>query len=145
MTKPIVDNDGSMIEPGLHDGLLYGIVTHPDKDELTLLCRDVEGTEFRIVVPEIVRLTVYEFMEGNIILDVSIHEGDNCPRESIRKAYGYDLTTGLEYLEMRMKEVRDGRWTLLEIDTSYGCELFAVSKAPADRITVEQVGRSGLP
>jgi hypothetical protein len=39
----VVDREGSLRDPGLHDGLLLGIILSPDGDELTLLCRDDGG------------------------------------------------------------------------------------------------------
>jgi hypothetical protein len=133
----VLDGEGILRDPGLHDGLLLGIVLSPNGDKLTLLCRDVDGKEFRLTIPELVRLRVDEFMLGNIIFDVSIREGDNCPPESVQRAYSYDDDSARKYLPSRLKEIRDGRWTLVEVGTSYGCELFALSRAHADQITAE--------
>src|SRR5579864_54913 len=92
--RPVIDSEGIMTTPDLHDGLLLGIILSPDGDELTLLCREVDGTEVRLTVPEIVRLRVDEFLQGNIISDVWIREGDRCPQESVRRVFGYDDEEG---------------------------------------------------
>jgi hypothetical protein len=132
-----VDRKGRVTDPELHDGLLVGIIMQPDQDELTLLCRQVDGREIRITIPEIVRLRVDNFLQGNIIFSLLIHEGDACPTPSVRRVYSYDDDDeARRYLSSRIKEIKDGCWTLVEVNTSYGCELLALSRARADRIAV---------
>jgi hypothetical protein len=48
----------------------------------------------------------------------------------------YDEDEAARYLPEKMKEITDGGWTMLEISTSYGCELAALSKAHADKMII---------
>jgi hypothetical protein len=60
---PIID-DGRLIDPEFHDGLLLGIVLSEDREDLTLFCRREDGKDFSLVVPQIDRLRVDNFLQG---------------------------------------------------------------------------------
>ncbi len=124
------------MDPDFHDGLLLGIILSPDREELTLLCRRVDGKDFSVVVPQLVKLRADNFFEGNIIYDISIHEGSECPADAVLKIFNYNDDESQKYLGDRVKELVQGKWTLLTLTASYGCELLAMSKAPADKIAV---------
>ncbi|HEY6418986.1 MAG TPA: hypothetical protein VIX59_08285 [Candidatus Binataceae bacterium] len=132
----VIDPDGTLIDPEFHDGLLLGIVLSPDGGDLTLLCRRVDGRDFSLALPRLVRLRADNFLEGNIIFGISIYEGDSCPPEDVRWVWDYNDEHAQQYLPKHMKDITDERWTLLKVTTSYGCELVALSKAHADEITV---------
>jgi hypothetical protein len=133
----VVDREGILRDPGLHDGLLVGINLRPDKEELLLDCRSVDGKDIRLTLPKLIRLRVDNFLQGNIICDISIHEGDRCSPQAVKRVYGYDDDDAQKWISTNMKEIIDGRWTLVEVSTSYGCELVALCGAHADQITAE--------
>jgi hypothetical protein len=137
--KLVIEPDGCLMEPNLHDGLLLGIVLSEDRGDLTLICREVDGKEFRLVLPKLKRLRVDKFLEGNIIFGISVYEGERCSPERVNWLFDYNDEHSRQYLPRHLKDITDGGWTLLEISTSYGCELVALSKAHADEITVNEI------
>jgi hypothetical protein len=131
-------DDGTLLEPEFHDGLFTGIILSEEKGDLTLICKPVDRKEFNLVVPKIDRLRVDYFLEGNTIFEISIHEGASCPASSVECLFNYNEEHARQFLPRHMKEIVDGSWTLLEVSTSYGCQLAALSKAHADEITVSE-------
>jgi hypothetical protein len=101
-------------------------------------------------VPQLIRLRLDRFLQGNIILQVSIREGDQCQPESIKRVWGDDYNDDDAELQRHLpdwaKEIRDNNWTLVEISTSYGCELFALSRSRVNEIMFsEGFGSSESP
>jgi hypothetical protein len=86
----VIDGNGTVTDPDFHDGQLLGIVLSPDREDLTLYCRRVDGRDFSLMLPRIVRLRVDNFLEGNIIYEISIREGDRCPAEAVQRLWNYD-------------------------------------------------------
>jgi hypothetical protein len=134
----VISAEGALIEPQPHDGLLLGIVLSEERKDLTLLCRQEDGKDFRLVIPKLGQLRVDNFLAGNIIFRISIYEGERCPKEIVRWMYNYNQDHARQYLPKHTEEIVDGGWTMVEITTSYGCELVALSKAHADEITVSE-------
>jgi len=135
MKAPVTDRCGIVIEPDLHDGWLR-IILSPNGEDLTLLCRSIDVKDFSILVPELVKLRVENFLEGNIIYEVKIREGGECPAVAVQKVFNYADDEVGKYLPGRMKEIVHGKWTLIELTASYGCELLALSKARGHQVTV---------
>ena len=99
--KPRIKPEGVVIEPDLHDGLLLGLILSEDRKDLTLLCRHVDGREYKLTVPELHCLRVDNFLEGNIIFEILVREGDQCPAELLQKVSSYDDDTAREHLPAR--------------------------------------------
>jgi hypothetical protein len=122
--------------PDLHDGFLDGIYVSTDK-KLILNCRDVTNRPWVITVPRIRRLKADNFSEGNIIFEVNIYSGQDCPVNLIRKLQGY-LNEGSEsLLAGDLKIIAENNWTLVEVTSSYGCELLALSEAGPESVVAE--------
>ena len=134
----VIGDDGTLLEPEFHDGLLMGIILSEEKGDLTLICRRVDGQEFDLVMPKIDHLRVDNFLQGNVIFEISIYEGANCPADRIRWMFDYNEEHARQFLPMHTREIVDGGWTLLKVVPSYGCELVALSKAHVDEITVSE-------
>lgn len=124
--------------PDLHDGYLEGILVSKDKN-LILSCRDVTSREWLITVPKLHRLKADNFSEGNIIFEITLYVGDNCPHILIRKLQGYREEKAAESLSNDLEKISKGNWTLVEITSSYGCELLALSEAEASFVTCKCV------
>jgi hypothetical protein len=135
--KPILDRNKVLIDPELHDGQLLGIIVSPDREDLTLYCRRTDGVDIAVTLPDLIRLRVDNFLEGNIIFEISIREGEQCSADAVRKLWNYDETEAGQHLATLMKEIKDGGWSLIELSSSYGCELLAMSRAHADQIIVK--------
>jgi len=134
--KAVLGVEGVLIDPQPHDGLLLGIVLSEERKDLALLCRQGDGKDFSLVVPKLERLRADNFLAGNIILRISIYEGERCPAAIVRWMFDYDDDEARKHLANHMKAITDGRWTVVEITTSYGCDLVALSEAHADEIMV---------
>jgi hypothetical protein len=134
--RPKVNERGVLINPDLHDGLLVGLVLSPPKS-LTLVCKTVDGTDCNVVVTKIEHLRADNFLQGNIIFEICIYEGRNCSLDALKKLYAVKEDQQLDrFLPDAMAKIIRERWSLLELGSSYGCELLALSREPHDRIIV---------
>jgi hypothetical protein len=122
-----------MQTPDFHDGSLTGIIL-PEAETLELRCADVNGRRYILRLPQLVSLRADNFREGNIILDASVYESD-FPPELIKKVFGEDANGEPAWLAGRIEALREGSWTLLELTSSYGCELLALARG---RLSVER-------
>lgn len=113
-------------DPNLHDGSLTGIMLQAGS--LELVCASVEGKRYSLRVGELVRLRADNFLEGNIIFDIRVFMGPDCPRELFRRAYGAITSQEEPALDRKLDEARNEGWTLLSLESSYGCELVALAK-----------------
>ncbi len=133
-----VDKDGVVTNPDFHDGDLLGIFTPRDPAELTLFLRTDEGIGFKLTIPDVVRALANNFSEGNIVLQLIITEGGKVSAEAVRKLFHYDDAQPTKPMPDQMKQIADEGWTLVEVTSSYGCELLAISRAHADKLKVER-------
>jgi hypothetical protein len=146
------DHERRLVDPNLHDGKLVGLVMSEPASELgrnlTLLCKTAAGNICNLTVPNIDRLRADNFLQGNIIFDVHVWEGQDCPIEKMKELYlCYFEPHGGKYIVLenevdkllatKIEKTRSEHWTLVAVSSSYGCELFAMSRDPADRITIQ--------
>lgn len=121
----------------LHDGTLDGLRVTPEGSDLILACRDVEGRSWRITIPAIDRLRATEFWAGNIIFGLFAYVGEGIPEKLVQAL----LQPSRVSPEVQVRRYREGmignQWTLIELTCSYGCELWAASKAGPEAIVVE--------
>jgi len=117
-----------------HDGYLDGLRVLPEKS-LILFCRQVDGKKSIITVPRIESLWASQFKEGNIIDSINFYRGNGCPEKLIRRVQGYTCQSPVEYFEKDMAEIIKNNWSLMELTTSYGCELLALFSSSEDRVT----------
>ena len=141
--------NGVLTSPDLHDGSLVGMVLAANGD-LSLFCRAVDAKLYKLVVPAVERMRADNFLQGNTIFEISVYEGEDCPRKALEDLYCY-TNEAREHLYSRNdnlmgtwipaqleKITREG-WTLISLGSSYGCELLALSRLPAERITISEV------
>jgi hypothetical protein len=115
-----------LLSPDLHDGFLRGVVLG-DQEIVELLCSDVDGRRYVLRLPKLMALRADNFLQGNIIFEVNVYTTD-FPQDLIKRVYGADGDGEPDWLSARLQEMRDQSWTLLEITSSYGCELLALAK-----------------
>ena len=120
---------------GVHDGYLKGVMLC-EPEELHLTFTNLGGEKYRLVVPCLDRLKADNFLQGNIVLDVGFYEAQSCPDYILRQAYGYDEEAAGKYLPVHLQKMNGQPWTVLEISSSYGCELVAVFNAPVEAAVV---------
>jgi len=115
-------------DPDLHDGRLLAMEVRGNS--LLLRCTAVDGQEYAVTVGDLVRLRADNFLQGNIIFELLIFAGSNCPEDLVRSVY--QLRTDDKWIGVAMEEIRRERWTLLQLESSYGCSLVALSKGAVD-------------
>jgi hypothetical protein len=125
---------GTLKAPDLHDGQLTGI-SMGDDETLTLYCSSVGGGSCTLRIPNVTRLRADNFREGNVIFEVNVYEGEECPEALVGRLYNEGQNGG--NLASHMLEIRQKRWALFELTSSYGCELLALSRRSAIGITIE--------
>jgi hypothetical protein len=124
--------------PDFHDGLLEGVTLSPEKT-LCLQLRAVSGERWAIYAPNLRRLKADNFCEGNIIFEFNVYSGRDCPEALIKKLQGYSGENASHRLAGDLRQIADENWTLLEITSSYGCELLALSEANPDSLGVVEL------
>lgn len=126
--------EGVIIAPELHDGELTGIVlsSHGERSDLLLYATSCEGPRFKIEIPNIVRLRVDNFLEGNIIFELELFEGMQISTKDLQDVYLSD-----DYSDVWLGEGGRAAHCLLKVSTSYGCEGRALFEAPASAVYFE--------
>ena len=120
-------------EPDLHDGKLLGLKITKEKI-LQLDCIDVFGTNWNILIPKIERLRATNFLEGNIIFEINFYQGSNCPPNLVKELFGYTEDEPNNYFKGSMSDIKKRNLILVEMTSSYGCELLALSSAERSSI-----------
>jgi len=111
--------------PTFHDGDLVGIVLLPDK-QCALFIRDTLGTMHNLVLTGVERLRAENFLEGNIILDITILTGDAITDDDLLFAVSMDKDpagTKQSHFTIWRERVRDQGLCLVQLSASYGCTL----------------------
>jgi hypothetical protein len=122
----------------LHDGYLHGIVVYGEK-MLVLFCTTVNGKDCTVTIPGLVRLRANNFNEGNIIFELNFHRGSACPSDLVGKLRGYDLKDA-ERLSADLRNIGERNWTLLELTSSYGCDLLALFDGAPEAVQYDAGG-----
>ncbi|MCX6972329.1 MAG: hypothetical protein NTV93_19570 [Verrucomicrobia bacterium] len=120
--------------PDLHDGYLIGIILSGNKT-LALHCRDVKNRTYEICIPKIQSLKADNFLEGNIIFEINLYSGSECSPELVAKVKSYNNEAST-FLQRDLELIASQKWTLIELVSSYGCDLLALSQAGVEEIHV---------
>jgi len=88
------------------------------------------------------RLKADNFSEGNIIFEINVYAGHECPAELIQKLQGYTKEKAADLLSGDLMKITAHNWTLVELTSSYGCELLALSEAEAESVVAESLNCS---
>ena len=111
-------------DPELHDGTLCSIeLTEPSG--LVLQCVTDDGKAVRIVGEGLVRLHANELRERNIIFEVRIGGADDYTQTALARLF-FEHPGGTQ----KGRDVIAAGGCLLEIESSYGCELVALFSGP---------------
>lgn len=113
-------------DPDLHDGSLEGVMLRDGA--LELVCRHETGVEWRVRLGSLERLRVRDFREGNIINELFVFKGSNCPDEIVSLAYGLDKAPQQPWFEAVRQQVRKEEWVLLYMHCSYGGDVVALAQ-----------------
>lgn len=112
----------SLLEPNLHDGHLLGITLPlPGRAELAVV--DVERRAYCIALDGVLRLCAKDFMQGNIILDVTVGRGEQVTPADLAQLEESGCDTKWVYGKIVGESL-----FVLQLAPSYGCSLTAVAK-----------------
>ena len=117
-------SDGVLMSPEFHDGYLKGIMLEAN-DQLSLHCEDIDGNRGHLLIPNLVSLRSDNFRQGNIIFEFRVYSGEQIPRRLIAKVE-YFVEPVEDSINKRVSEIAQNGWSLLELGSSYGCELLAL-------------------
>jgi hypothetical protein len=112
--------------PDFHDGALTGLRV-VDKSTLELYCSTHEGDPYTVSLPGLEALNVDNFLQGNIIFEIELFTA-NFPIELVKRAFSLSAEENPPWLQQKITQMTDEGWTLLELSSSYGCELAAIAK-----------------
>ena len=107
-------------DPALHDGRLRGIELTDDSG-LLIKCSTEDGIAVRIVGDGLVALMATDFKEGNIIFEVRFSAADSDSEVALARLFG-GHAGGIQ----KGNRVLSANGRLLEVASSYGCELVAL-------------------
>lgn len=119
----IVATDGTLNSPALHDGRLLELIAYPDQ-HLLLLTTDVRERFHCIVLKCVERSRADDFREGNIILDITVHSGQNVRLEDV--AYAFGVKKDDPSLFRIRNRIAADKLTVVCVNPSYGCSFVAV-------------------
>ena len=113
-------------DPDFHDGLLTGIRV-VDGSRLELSCATIDGEPYLLSFSGLESLRADNFLKGNIIFEVEVFDSE-LPPDLVKKAFGIDGDEQAAWLEAKLAEMKKGGWTLVEVSSSWGCELVALGR-----------------
>jgi hypothetical protein len=131
----VLDNQGLLRQPNLHDGFVDGIYLKSDK-AVQIMLRDLRDHRFLMELSGVEALTCNEFKQGNIISVIWIVRGmppsaDTLallfepPHPAVDQKYRDQHKS---FIEQQVGRIKDGVVTLVSIEPSYGCELVALAE-----------------
>ena len=126
-----IHENGYITDPDFHDGYLTGIRV-VQENTLVLFLTHVDGRAFVLQAPDLYRLKADDFLNGNIIFDMEVASGAECPFDELKTLCEYDGYDEDHFADFYSKVCQDN-WTYLTIDSSYGCTLSALHSVPFDQ------------
>lgn len=128
-TKVLCDHNQS---EGFHDCCIMGVYSDnvsARKAEISIQCPSC-GARLTVVMDKIVRMSVHDFWEGNIIRDIVHYEWPDMPVEWLRDLYhAGDFEIPSEMFGRILDSIRDEKMVLVHVRPSYGCEILALCKS----------------
>jgi hypothetical protein len=120
----LYDNGGMHGLPDIHDGFFDGLLVSEEKTA-HLFLRTCAGRRSTVVLKDVERMSVRNFMQGNIIFDVLLVEHANLTIAHIEQAYQLQPSQA-ELAQKLLEEAQRRKLLALEINPSYGAELTAL-------------------
>ena len=109
--------------PDFHDGHLTGLVLVDGR--LDLYCATVQGEEYVWRIRQLRRLCAESFREGNIIFEITLHPAHTVPA-LVTRAFGHSGAEEPKWLSVESARLQNVGGSVIEVTSSYGCELIAV-------------------
>jgi hypothetical protein len=133
-----IHESGYITDPDFHDGYLTGIRVR-DNHLLELYLTHVDQKRYVLRIPGLRYLKASEFWAGNIIFELSTLSGEKLPQDEIRTLCGFDnpyVENNDDRFSEFYKRAVGENWTLIELSSSMGCELQALSTAPFEQFVL---------
>lgn len=122
-TTPVTLVDSRRRMPGLHDGMLLGMVTRVDT--AAVFVQNASGEPFTIALRGVKWLHAFDFYAGNIIMDCMVTRDPGAMAEALDLLLlGESEKTGLP---QHWASQIDGSHELLMLTPSYGATLVALA------------------
>ena len=124
----LVSEDGSIVNPDVHDAHILGLVMI-NKKKLLLPVRLTDGSNLCLALSNIDCLRADDFREGNIILDITVSRGTEVDMSDIAYAHGLEQLLSSEanaFLNKAMQDFFIGIKLFVQINPSYGCKLVCI-------------------
>lgn len=115
------------LQPDLHDGFLVSIALQ-GSDTAVVGCRTVTNQSVTLVLTGLERFRADNFLEGNIILEARVLTGDAIPMRLLARVMMEP--DGAESVARMHEKAKKEEWSLLEIESSYGCDVVALCRNP---------------
>ena len=126
---PAVLPETVLCDPDFHDGCLTGVVVR-DRSTLELHCTTVDGVDHLLRLEGLDALKADNFSQGYIIFEVIVHRPPFDP-ELVLRAHRHSGEGKPDredaWLPRKLDRMLRENWTLLQITSSYGCEVLAIA------------------
>jgi len=122
----------------IHDGFFDGLLLSEEKTA-HLFLRTCAGQRSTVVLKDVERMSVQNFMQGNIIFDVVLIEPSNLTIAHIEQAYQLQPSQ-TELAQKLLEEAQQRKLLVLEINPSYGAEFTALFGAVEILPTLHSAG-----
>lgn len=110
-----------------HDGFVDGFLIR--EPQVVIFIRTEGNEEFALLADGVTRMRVDSLLQGNIILDIVMRQGQDVTRSDV-DIYGFAASSDGEKLANdKLERLRRENRVALEINPSYGCECFLIAQA----------------
>lgn len=127
MDALVFEQSGELVEPNLHDALLYRIDF--GGKQVTLHCRTPDEREILIELREVAHLFSTGLAEQNILLDVCVEDDPNVCSRALSRILPGDSEGQQRYRQTLLDRIRANSLKLLRFSPSYGGEVLVICGA----------------
>lgn len=125
--KIAVDEFNSLIDPALHDALIYRIDF--GGKHVSLFFRDPGGQKVRLDATGVAHLHSIGLAEDNIVLAVSVEDGDDVRADLVNRILPGATDAQCAYRTKVLKSLSEKLLKLIQITPSYGGEIVILCEA----------------
>ena len=125
----------------LHDGHLLGIML--TEKQCTLFISDIREVVHQLKMEAVERLRADNFLQGNIVLDVTVETGIAVEESDVLYALSMDEDDAgrhRHYIDGLLRRIENGELCLVQLAPSYGCALTCLCA----NVTLDTTDRSNV-